>query len=88
MTGQKRLSVVSKEYKKSYTVTIENNGPIIPKNMQTKIFQKFFTTKGNRSGSGLGLSIVKNVLEEHDAKIDLFSDETKTRFKITFKKEI
>jgi signal transduction histidine kinase len=88
MTGQKRLSVVSKEYKKSYTVTIENNGPVIPENMKTRIFEKFFTTKGNRSGSGLGLSIVKNVLEEHDAKIDLISDETRTRFKITFKKEV
>ena len=88
MKGQKRLSVVSKEYKKSYTVTIENNGPVIPENMKTRIFEKFFTTKGNRSGSGLGLSIVKNVLEEHNAKIDLFSNETRTRFKITFKKEV
>lgn len=88
MEGQRKLSLVSNEYKKSYTVSVENNGPMIPGNMKTKIFEKFFTTKGNRSGTGLGLSIVKNVLEEHGAKIDLFSDETKTRFKITFKKEI
>ena len=87
MKGPRTLSVVSNENKKSYTVSIGNNGPVIPENMKTRIFEKFFTTKGNRSGSGLGLSIVKNVLEEHNAKIDLFSNETQTRFKITFKKE-
>jgi len=87
MDGNKTLSVISNENKKSYTVSVENNGPVIPENMQTRIFEKFFTTKGNRSGSGLGLSIAKNVLEEHDAKIDVFSNETKTRFKVTFKKE-
>ena len=81
-------SKASNENKKSYTLSIENNGPMIPENMKPRIFEKFFTTKGNRSGSGLGLSIVKNVLEEHDAKIDVFSNATKTRFKVTFKKEI
>ena len=88
MEGKRTLSVKSNENKKSYTLSIENNGPMIPENMKPRIFEKFFTTKGNRSGSGLGLSIVKNVLEEHDAKIDVFSNATKTRFKVTFKKEI
>ena len=49
-----------------------------------KIFNKFYTTKGKRNGSGMGLSIVKNVLEEHQGKIDLKSDAISTRFIIKF----
>ena len=59
---------------------------MIPNHLIDKIFDKFYTTKGNKNGSGLGLSIVKNVLEEHNAKISVASTKEKTQFKITFKK--
>lgn len=87
MTGLKKLNVYSKNFNKTVSIIVENNGPIIPNDQIDKIFQKFYTTKGKRNGSGLGLSIVKNVLEEHNAKILVKSNERKTQFKITFKKE-
>ena len=59
---------------------------MIPNHLTDKIFDKFYTTKGNKNGSGLGLSIVKNVLEEHNAKVSVTSTKEKTQFKITFKK--
>jgi signal transduction histidine kinase len=53
------------------TVSIANNGPKIPDEIKEKIFDKFYTTKARKNGSGLGLSIVRSVLEEHNAKITL-----------------
>jgi Signal transduction histidine kinase len=48
-----------------------------------KILKKFYTTKKYR-GSGLGLGIVKGVVEAHQADISFYSEETKTQFQITF----
>lgn len=41
----------------------------------------------NKSGSGLGLSIVKKIVTLHDATIEVKSDETGTTFSITFLKQ-
>ena len=82
--AEKKLNIISRSNKKTFSVTFENNGPMIPAELSEKIFDKFYTTKGSANGSGLGLSIVKNVVQEHNAKIVLFSDEKKTQFKITF----
>lgn len=87
MTSLKKLNVYSKKYSKTVSIIVENNGPVIPKSHLDTIFEKFYTTKGDKNGSGLGLSIVKNVLEEHNAKISVKSNEQKTQFKITFKTE-
>ena len=86
MEGQneKVLKLYSEVSPSSYTITVENNGPEIKGEFKRKIFNKFFTTKGKRNGSGMGLSIVKNVLEEHQGKIDLKSDSMTTRFIIKF----
>lgn len=65
-------------------VIFENNGPKIPDDIASSIFKKFYTTKGKKSGSGIGLSIVNNVLKEHHAQIILESDESLTKFIITF----
>jgi signal transduction histidine kinase len=65
-------------------VTFENNGPEIPKEIISSIFNKFYTTKAKKSGSGLGLSIVKNVLREHKANINIESSDKMTKFIITF----
>ena len=86
MEGQneKVLKLYSEVSPSSYTITVENNGPEIKGEFKRKIFNKFFTTKGKRNGSGMGLSIVKNVLEEHQGEIDLKSDAMTTRFIIKF----
>ena len=64
-------------------VIFENNGPKIPDEITEKIFQKFYTTKAHKSGSGLGLGIARNVLKDH-GDIIVESTETLTKFIITF----
>ena len=88
LAGLKELNISSMHTNQTVTIIIENNGPMIQSQHIDKIFEKFYTTKGDRNGSGLGLSIVKNVLEEHEAKIRVRSNEIKTQFEIIFNKVI
>jgi PAS domain S-box-containing protein len=80
------LRIVSSQTDKYIIINVENNGPKIPQEIQTKIFEKFFTTKSAKNGSGLGLSIVSSVIQEHNAEIEMFSNDLVTKFIIKFKK--
>ncbi len=86
MSEQKEryLGIFAERKEGQLKVVFENNGPKIPDEIAETIFQKFYTTKAKKSGSGLGLSIVKNVLKEHQADIIVESSETLTKFIITF----
>ena len=79
-----QLKINGKKTKNGIEISIENNGPLIPEQIQQKIFEKYFTTKSGQNGSGLGLSIVKNVLSMHNATISLNSTSVSTTFTIFF----
>ncbi|MGE0084426.1 MAG: PAS domain-containing sensor histidine kinase [Desulfococcaceae bacterium] len=49
------------------TVTFKDKGQGIPENILEKIWNPFFTTK--ETGTGLGLGIVKNIIETHNGRI-------------------
>jgi len=55
-------------------VTVKDNGPGIPKEIQEKIWVSFFTTKGGRGGTGLGLSAVLQIVQQHGGSISLVSE--------------
>jgi signal transduction histidine kinase len=55
-------------------VAIKDNGPGIPKEIQEKIWVSFFTTKGGSGGTGLGLSSVMQIVNQHGGKITLESE--------------
>jgi PAS domain S-box-containing protein len=78
------LSIHAESTAKTVVVEISNNGSMIPLELQEKIFEKFFTTKGEQNGTGLGLSIVKKIIDEHQAEIRLSSTIHKTIFRILF----
>lgn len=50
---------------------IEDNGPGIPQEVLPKIFQPYFTTKGARQGTGLGLNIVQRLIKESKGALHL-----------------
>lgn len=80
------MIIRAKETKHDVIVEISNNGPEIPKSIKEKIFDKFFTTKDESSGTGLGLNIVKQVVEEHRGQILVQSDQNLTTFTIRMPK--
>ncbi|MEJ2052010.1 MAG: ATP-binding protein, partial [Calditrichota bacterium] len=63
-------------------VTIEDNGPGIPGEDLKYIFDPFFT--GSKNGTGLGLTIVRRIIEQHHGTISVESKPGEgTRFTIT-----
>ncbi len=51
-------------------ISVRDNGPGIPHEYQTKIFQKFVQVKGRSpGGSGLGLAICKEIVRAHGGNI-------------------
>jgi two-component system OmpR family sensor kinase len=53
-------------------LAVEDDGPGIPPELQSKVFERFFRAHGDRSGSsGLGLSIVRAVAESHQGTVQL-----------------
>ncbi|MBR6307589.1 MAG: sensor histidine kinase, partial [Lachnospiraceae bacterium] len=53
------------------TVTVEDSGPGIPVESRSHIFEKFYQADASRmhEGSGLGLSLVKRILELHNGTV-------------------
>lgn len=69
-----------------YTFYVENNGPAIPADVQEHMFERGFTTKGN--GHGMGLAIVKELLEENGGSVQMESREGCTRFSCKIPKTV
>jgi signal transduction histidine kinase len=63
-------------------VDVSDNGPGVPAELSDRVFDPFFTTKPQ--GSGLGLPIVRKIVDAHDGRIDLMSMPGRgTRFRVT-----
>ena len=63
-------------------IRITDSGKGIPQEIMPKIFEPFFTTKAPGEGSGLGLDIVKKIIEKHQGKIEVESITGKTTFTV------
>lgn len=73
LTENKQVLVhISKE--NSYIkILIKDNGPGFDKIIIENLFEPYRTTKGVK-GSGLGMAIVKKIIDEHNGKIEVFND--------------
>ena len=75
------MTVLLKNVKKEIEFSIKDTGIGIPITEQKKIFIKFFRAANaiikETEGSGLGLFIVKNIIEAHNGKIWFESEEKK-----------
>ncbi|MEL7530921.1 MAG: ATP-binding protein, partial [Bacteroidota bacterium] len=65
-------------------VSIIDNGPGIPEDVQGHIFDPFYTTKELGKGTGMGLDVVHKILLHHRASIEVISEPGRTEFKIVF----
>lgn len=66
-------------------ITVTDNGSGVPEENKDKVFEPKFTTKS--SGMGLGLAMVKNIVETYNGSISFESQKDKgTMFKVVFPK--
>ncbi len=68
------LSMKSHAQTLPITILFEDNGTGISEEALQKIWNPFFTTK--ETGTGLGLGIVKNIIESHQGEIEIFNRKT------------
>jgi PAS domain S-box-containing protein len=65
-------------------IKIRDSGKGMTEEVQKRVFEPFYTTKGMGKGTGLGLSISCSIVEQHNGKIDISSEPSKgTEFIIT-----
>jgi signal transduction histidine kinase len=64
-------------------VSVVDDGPGIPQAIRDRIFDPFFTTKPVGEGSGLGLDIVRRLVQRHNGEIEVDSVPGKTEFRVT-----
>ncbi len=64
-------------------VSIIDDGPGIPEEIQRRIFDPFFSTKEVGKGTGLGLDIVRRLVQRHDGEIELDSRPGCTTFRVS-----
>ncbi len=83
---QPEISLKVREVDKNIRIEIEDNGHGIPKDIQDKILDPFFTTKEVGKGTGLGLSLSKSIMDIHGGTLELDNKSEKTRFVINLKK--
>lgn len=83
MQNQGTLTIAIAEQNHQICVRVTDTGTGIPIDLQDKVFQPFFTTKPMGEGSGLGLNVVKTIVEKHGGQIALTSQPGHTTFQIT-----
>jgi len=68
------LTITAKNKGDSVTISFADTGCGIEPDIQDKIFEPFFTTKKQGEGSGMGLDIVKKIIEKHNGFITFKSE--------------
>ena len=83
-----RLTLDVTEEKREICVKISNTGSVIPPEKQDKIFNKFYQADESHStkGNGIGLAIVKRIVDLHNGRISVTSEEGVTSFTVSLPK--
>lgn len=67
-----KVTINLSEQNKQIILQVRDEGPGIPEELKKRVFERFFRVVGNNTkGSGLGLGIVQEIINFHNAKISL-----------------
>ncbi|MCB0478360.1 MAG: GHKL domain-containing protein [Crocinitomicaceae bacterium] len=82
MNGEGTLKISLRKEGNELAVRIADSGSGIPEEIKSRIFEPFFTTKKAGEGSGLGLDIVRKIIEKHGGTISVESEPGNTEFTV------
>lgn len=83
MDGKGELIIRAYSKDSEVMVEIEDNGPGIPEENQSKLFSPFFTTKPMGKGTGMGLNLSYNIVTKHGGDIRIDSQPGRTCFQVS-----
>jgi PAS domain S-box-containing protein len=72
--SERKIDLNLKSDDEAIIISVADNGSGIPNDIKDKIFDPFFTTKEINKGTGIGLSIVNNIIKDHKGKIELVTE--------------
>ena len=75
MEGHKQIFVIVYANRRHAVAVVDDNGPGVPPDLREKIFDPFVTTK--KSSTGIGLSICRRILADHDGSLKAMSNPLK-----------
>jgi signal transduction histidine kinase len=76
------VSVAARREGDSVVVDVTDNGPGIAAEDRDRVFDPFFTTKEVGGGAGLGLDVVRTIVESHKGSVDVTCESGRTRFSV------
>lgn len=79
-----RVAIATTSERPCVQLHVNDTGPGIPPEVLPRIFEAFYTTKGEGSGTGLGLAITRQLVEQHGGTIHVDTDATGTRMTVEF----
>lgn len=81
---QKWIEIKAETSEGSIYIRFQDSGPGIPENIRANMFDTLFTTKGEGCGTGLGMGVVKKLIERHHGKISIDIEAVNTTFILKF----
>ena len=90
MSGEGQVTIAAQPWRledgadgrEAVLIEVADNGPGMEREVASRVFEPFYTTKSQ--GSGLGLAIVRKIVDAHDGKIDMkTSPGTGTAIRVT-----
>jgi signal transduction histidine kinase len=81
--GSSTLDISAARQGNSLLVKVVDNGEGVSANNRTQIFDSFFTTRRDSGGTGMGLAIVRAMLDAHGGAVRLVESEQGTAFELT-----
>ncbi|MCX8202512.1 MAG: PAS domain-containing sensor histidine kinase [Candidatus Micrarchaeota archaeon] len=87
-TNEGEIKLEAKSYDHTIMIAVEDTGIGMTEEERSHIFEKFYKADPNSPGTGIGLTIVKEIVEKHGGKIEVKSQKGKgTRFEIYLPRE-
>ncbi len=80
--GASRVSFTAEQAADAVRITVADNGPGIAKADRVRIFEPFFTTRRASGGSGLGLPIIKSLIEAAGGSLALVESDCGATFEL------
>ena len=81
LDGKRTIRISSSVEDQTVLIRVVNNGPPIPGELLPKLFDPFFSYDKDQ-GTGLGLTICRKIIEEHNGSIEVYSEPGRNEFRI------
>ncbi len=82
--GEGTITITTGQQSEHFFISVKDTGKGIPEEIQHRIFEPFFTTKPVGQGTGLGLAISYSIVQDHQGRIEVHSEEGRgTEFVVT-----